>query len=89
MSEPEKFRKELNDENDSVNIPVSGRNEGLIRSVPFEPALLKAFDKLTNEILIFLLAYVILLIGLGVFADELSETLKNLLYIIPIMGAGT
>jgi hypothetical protein len=59
-----------------------------IKSAPYEPVLLKAFDKLTNQILIFLLAYVILLIGIGVFANELSETLKNLLYIIPILGAG-
>jgi hypothetical protein len=64
------------------------QDESMTQTAPYEPVLLIAFDKLTNQILIFLLAYVILLIGLGVFAIELSDTLKNLLYIIPILGAG-
>src|SRR5215470_16459936 len=56
------------------------------RSAPFEAPLTKAFDKLTSEIFIFLLAYVILLIGLAIFGSELANTLRNLLYLIPVLG---
>jgi hypothetical protein len=53
---------------------------------PYEDALLRAFDKLTSQIFLFLLAYLILLIGLLVLAPTLSIELRNLLYILPILG---
>lgn len=55
-------------------------------SAPYEAPLTKAFDKLTSQVFIFLLAYVILLIGLAVFGSEMATTLRNLFYIIPILG---
>jgi hypothetical protein len=55
-------------------------------SPPYEAALNKAFDKLTSEILIFLLAYTILLIGLAVFGSGIATQFRNLLYIIPVLG---
>lgn len=55
-------------------------------SGPYEAPLTKAFDKLTSQIFIFLLAYVILLIGLTVFGSQLADTLRNLFYIIPVLG---
>lgn len=56
--------------------------------VPYATVLAKAFDKLTSQILIFLLAYVILLIGLAVFGSQMAATYRNLLYIIPLLGVG-
>lgn len=53
---------------------------------PYSEALAKAFDKLTSQILIFLLAYVILLIGLAVLGAQLAPTIRNLLYVIPLLG---
>jgi hypothetical protein len=53
---------------------------------PYETALNKALDKLHSEVLIYLLAYLILLIGLSVYGTAISTTLRNLLYIIPILG---
>jgi hypothetical protein len=50
--------------------------------------LAKAFDQLTSQVLIFLLAYVILLIGLAYFGSEMADWLRNLLYIIPVLGVG-
>jgi hypothetical protein len=55
-------------------------------NAPYEAPLAKAFDKLTSQIFIFLLAYVILLIGLAVFGAELAAALRNLFYVIPIIG---
>lgn len=58
-------------------------------SAPYEAALTKAFEKftsVTSEIFIFLLAYVILLIGVAVFGSKIANTLRNLLYIIPVLG---
>lgn len=56
------------------------------QTAPYEVPLTKAFDKLTSEVLLFLLAYVILLIGLAVFGSSLIVPLRTLLYIIPILG---
>lgn len=56
--------------------------------IPYEASLTKAFDKLTSQVLIFLLAYVILLIGLAAFGSDLPNTLHSLLHIIPVLGVG-
>jgi hypothetical protein len=53
---------------------------------PYEAALNAAFEKLTDQILVFLLAYVLLLIGISVFASGIANELRILLYIIPILG---
>jgi|GEM_PF-2290360 len=53
---------------------------------PYESTLNKAFDKLTSEIFIFLLAYMILVIGLVVFGKGIPSGLRALLYIIPVLG---
>jgi hypothetical protein len=53
---------------------------------PYEATLNTALNKLTNEIFIFLLAYLMLLIGLSVFGSSLVAELRTLLYIIPILG---
>jgi hypothetical protein len=58
----------------------------VLRNAPYEVPLTKAFDKLTSQIFLFLLAYVILLIGLAVFGSSLVATLRNLLYILPVLG---
>jgi hypothetical protein len=55
-------------------------------AAPYEDALIKAFDRLTSEIFIFLLAYFILIVGLSFLNVRLTDTLRNLLYIIPILG---
>ena len=65
--------------------PSQDKKDGGTKA-PFEAGLLRAFDKLTSEIFVFLLAYVILLIGLGIFASALSVGLRTLLYILPIVG---
>ncbi len=56
------------------------------KAPPYEGVLLKAFDRLTSEIFIFLLAYVILIIGLSFFNVAMTNTLITLLYLIPILG---
>jgi hypothetical protein len=56
------------------------------QTAPYEVPLTKAFDKLTSEVFLFLLAYVILLIGLAVFGSSLIVPLRTLLYIVPILG---
>jgi hypothetical protein len=53
---------------------------------PYEKALSEAFRKLTDQVLIFLLAYVILLIGVSMFAPGMRSEFRALLYIIPILG---
>src|SRR5436305_7829631 len=60
--------------------------DGVSRNAPYEVPLTKAFDKLTSQIFLFLLAYVILLIGLAVFGSNLAVTLRSLFYILPILG---
>jgi len=66
----------------------SGKNSQSPKSsgLPYERAVIMGFDKLSSEIFIFLLVYVILLIGLAVVAPQLSTTLKTLFYILPILG---
>jgi len=56
------------------------------RTAPYEIPLTKAFDKLTSEVFLFLLAYLILLIGLAVFGSNLVATLRDLFYILPVLG---
>ena len=53
---------------------------------PYEGALNIALNKLTSEVLLFLLAYTILLIGIAVFGSGLPTELRTLFYIIPILG---
>jgi hypothetical protein len=55
---------------------------------PYESALGMAFHKLSSQVLIFLLAYVILIIGMELFAGGATAQLRLLLYLIPILGAG-
>jgi hypothetical protein len=62
----------------ALSVPAAG--------APYEVSLTKAFDKLTSQILIFLLAYVILVIGLSIFGKNLTNSFKTLLYIIPVLG---
>ena len=57
-----------------------------LSAAPYSEVLAKAFDKLTSQILIFLLAYVILLIGLATLGSQLAPTIRNLLYMIPLLG---
>jgi hypothetical protein len=88
VSTPINSNEENNTTEDTNDKKATVLSENLPKQIPYEAALLKAFDKLTSQILIFLLAYVILLIGIGVLAVEISDTFKNLLYIIPILGVG-
>lgn len=55
-------------------------------TAPYEAVLMRALEKLTSQIFIFLLAYTMLLIGLAVAGTEMTAWLRNLLYIIPILG---
>src|SRR5687767_2395358 len=55
-------------------------------AAPYEPVLIKAFDKLTSQVFIFLLAYLILVIGLGVLAPDITSQLSTLLYVLPMVG---
>src|SRR2546421_10359047 len=57
-------------------------------NAPYEGALNIAFNRLTSEILIFLLAYMILLIGLAAFGSSIETELRSLFYIIPVLGVG-
>jgi hypothetical protein len=57
-----------------------------VTASPYEDVLNKAFDKLTSQVLIFLLAYMILLIGVAVLGNGIDSGLRTLFYIIPIMG---
>ena len=72
-----------NQTNAEADASASGSSKSM---APYETALNKALDKLHSEVLIFLLAYLILLIGLSVYGTAISTTLRNLLYIIPILG---
>lgn len=54
--------------------------------VPYEASFSKGLEKLTDQILVFLLLYMILLIGLDLFAKGIVEKYRPLLYIIPIGG---
>ncbi len=65
---------------------MANEKQNQTQSAPYEVPLTKAFDKLTSQIFIFLLAYVILLIGLAVFGENLANSIKVLLYMIPILG---
>jgi hypothetical protein len=60
--------------------------QGSPPNAPYERVLSKAFDKLTSEVLIFLLAYTILLVVLVWIGPNLGTWLLTLFYIIPILG---
>ena len=60
--------------------------QGSPSDAPYERVLSKAFEKLTSEILIFLLAYTILLVVLVWIGHNLSIWLLALFYVIPILG---
>jgi hypothetical protein len=64
--------------------PTIGAGPGV--AAPYESALNKALDKLTSEVLVFLLAYVILVIALVTLRERIPETLAGLLYVIPVLG---
>jgi hypothetical protein len=57
-------------------------------SAPYEAVLAKAFDKLSFQVFVFLLAYMILVIGLAVFAPQLATELRTLIYVLPVLGVG-
>jgi hypothetical protein len=59
-----------------------------VPSAPYETVLIKAFDKLTSQVFIFLLAYLILVIGLAVFAPQLVAEVRTILYALPVLGIG-
>jgi hypothetical protein len=59
-----------------------------ITSAPYETVLIKAFDKLTSQIFIFLLAYLILVIGMAVLAPQLTTQVRTLLNLLPVLGIG-
>jgi hypothetical protein len=69
--------------NAAQDLPVS-----LHPSAPYEAVLIKAFNRLTSEVFIFLLAYLILIIGLAVLAPGLTSEVRTLLYILPVLGIG-
>ncbi len=55
-------------------------------NIPFEQALTEGFKKLTNEVFLFLLCYMIIMVGLEVTAKGLIEKIRPLVYIIPLGG---
>jgi hypothetical protein len=73
-------------EEQAKSTPPSEAEQVPPQSTPYETALNIAFNRLTSQILIFLLAYVILLIGIAVLGAGIETRLLTLLYIIPILG---
>jgi hypothetical protein len=65
---------------DQENVP------GKLGAAPYETALNSAFNKLTSEIFVFLLAYTILLIALTALARNIPPMLRLLLFVIPVLG---
>lgn len=55
---------------------------------PYGAALKQAIDKLTSEVFLFLIAYVILLVGAELLAPGLTRNYRYLFYILPIVGIG-
>jgi hypothetical protein len=55
-------------------------------SLPYGAMLRAGLEKLTDQVLIFLLLYVMLLIGVSVFAPDMANQFRALLYIVPILG---
>lgn len=64
---------------------TKGKNS-LSTSAPYENVLNTAFSKLTSEILVFLLAYMILLVVLVWIGPTLGTPLLGLFYVIPVLG---
>ena len=56
-------------------------------NAPFESALNATLRKLNDQLLLFLLGYMILVIGLVVFGSQLVPQLQLLLYVVPVLGA--
>ena len=69
-------------------LPPNNPAPSLIGAVPYETVLIKALDKLTSQVFIFLLAYLILVIGLAVLAPQLTVEVRTLLYVLPVLGIG-
>jgi hypothetical protein len=67
---------------------IAGASDSRL-TAPYEAVLMRALDKLTSQIFIFLLAYTMLLIGLAAYGAEMAAWLRNLLYIIPVLGVST
>ena len=61
--------------------------QGSSSNAPYERVLSKAFEKLTSEVLIFLLAYTVLLVVLVLIGHDLSAWFLTLFYVIPILAA--
>jgi hypothetical protein len=55
-------------------------------ATPYEHVIVRAFDKLTSEIFVFLLAYVALVVGFAWLAPTGSESFAVLLHVLPVAG---
>lgn len=55
---------------------------------PYMEALWETIRKIRSQILLFIIAYSILLIGIAVWGPNLVVELKTLLYILPMLGVG-
>jgi hypothetical protein len=82
----------MNPNSDQSALPkseaASVQSDASITSAPYQTVLIKAFDKLTSQIFIFLLAYLILVIGIAVLAPQLTNQVRTLLYLLPVLGIG-
>ena len=63
------------------DVPLS-----LATTVPYEAVLIKALDRLTSQVFIFLLAYTVLLVLLAMIGGVLDSTLRSILALVPILG---
>jgi len=72
------------DDKRKAELPKPGVKSAV--NLPYEHALLKAFDKLTSEIFIFLLAYLILVVGVAWLVPTMSSSLQVLLHVLPVLG---
>jgi hypothetical protein len=64
----------------------SGKAADASVKLPYEAVLAKTVDKLTNEFLLFLIGYCILLIGAEYLTPHLFSRLKLLFYVLPVLG---
>jgi hypothetical protein len=71
-------------EPDNVGSTTAGASKP--GGMPYEHVIMRAFDKLTSEIFIFLLAYVALVIGFAWLAPAMSRSLVVLLHVLPVVG---
>jgi hypothetical protein len=66
--------------------PLSGTPAPAHDTAPYEAVLVKAFDRLSSQILIFLLAYTVLLVVLALSGSALVGILSTLLTLLPVLG---